>query len=102
MPYTARKQGSKYCVYKKDGGAKVGCTAGTKTALKRYLTALHMHEALTEMLTTTKVITRESLRNVVRESIRKSMVEDAPCWKNYKQIGMKEKDGKQVPNCVPK
>ena len=25
-----------------------------------------------------------------------------PCWKGYKQIGMKEKSGKQVPNCVPK
>jgi hypothetical protein len=23
------------------------------------------------------------------------------CWKGYKQVGMKEKDGKQVPNCVP-
>lgn len=23
------------------------------------------------------------------------------CWKGYKQIGMKEKNGKQVPNCVP-
>ncbi len=27
--------------------------------------------------------------------------EKSPCWKGYKQIGMKEKDGKQVPNCVP-
>ena len=27
--------------------------------------------------------------------------EKAPCWKGYKQIGMKEKNGKQVPNCVP-
>ncbi|GHA64596.1 hypothetical protein [Pontibacter akesuensis] len=25
-----------------------------------------------------------------------------PCWKNYEQVGMKEKDGKQVPNCVLK
>lgn len=25
-----------------------------------------------------------------------------PCWNNYKQIGMKEKNGKSVPNCVPK
>jgi hypothetical protein len=25
-----------------------------------------------------------------------------PCWNGYEQIGMKEKDGKQVPNCVPK
>lgn len=24
-----------------------------------------------------------------------------PCWKGYEQVGMKEKDGKQVPNCVP-
>ena len=23
------------------------------------------------------------------------------CWKGYEQIGMKEKNGKQVPNCVP-
>lgn len=23
------------------------------------------------------------------------------CWKGYKAVGMKEKDGKQVPNCVP-
>jgi hypothetical protein len=24
-----------------------------------------------------------------------------PCWKGYKQIGMKKKNGKPVPNCVP-
>lgn len=28
--------------------------------------------------------------------------EDDPCWDDYKQIGMKTKNGKQVPNCVPK
>jgi predicted nucleic-acid-binding Zn-ribbon protein len=27
--------------------------------------------------------------------------ESKPCWKGYKQIGMKEKDGREVPNCVP-
>jgi hypothetical protein len=26
---------------------------------------------------------------------------DDPCWKGYKQVGMKIKDGKEVPNCVP-
>ena len=26
---------------------------------------------------------------------------DEACWKNYRQIGMKKKNGKQVPNCVP-
>jgi len=25
-----------------------------------------------------------------------------PCWKNYEQAGMKTKDGKKVPNCIPK
>jgi len=24
-----------------------------------------------------------------------------PCWKGYEQIGMKKKNGKEVPNCVP-
>ncbi len=24
-----------------------------------------------------------------------------PCWKGYKQVGMKKKNGKDVPNCVP-
>ena len=23
------------------------------------------------------------------------------CWKGYKQVGMKDKGGRQVPNCVP-
>ncbi len=30
-----------------------------------------------------------------------SIKEASPCWKGYQQIGMKEKDGRQVPNCVP-
>ena len=31
-----------------------------------------------------------------------SLNEDDPCWKDYEMIGMKKKDGKEVPNCVPK
>lgn len=27
---------------------------------------------------------------------------DDPCWKGYVQVGTKKKDGKEVPNCVPK
>jgi hypothetical protein len=36
-----------------------------------------------------------------RISAFKPMEETAPCWDGYTQYGMKEKDGKQVPNCVP-
>jgi hypothetical protein len=24
-----------------------------------------------------------------------------PCWKGYEMVGMKDKKGKAVPNCVP-
>ena len=34
-------------------------------------------------------------------SDKKSDKQDDPCWKGYEQVGMKEKNGKQVPNCVP-
>lgn len=44
MPYIFKKENGKYCVYKKDNGKKVGCTDGTKEALKKYLIALRMHE----------------------------------------------------------
>lgn len=44
MPYKTRKEDGKYCVYKKDGGKKVGCTAGTKEAKRKYLAALHIAE----------------------------------------------------------
>jgi hypothetical protein len=27
---------------------------------------------------------------------------DDPCWETHEQVGMKSKNGKQVPNCVPK
>jgi hypothetical protein len=37
--------------------------------------------------------------NKIKE-IKKKVAE--ACWKNYKQIGMKDKDGRKVPNCVPK
>ena len=32
----------------------------------------------------------------------KTKKEDGPCWKSHKQVGMKKKGGKLVPNCVPK
>lgn len=27
--------------------------------------------------------------------------DDDPCWDGYQQVGMKTKNGKEVPNCVP-
>jgi hypothetical protein len=33
---------------------------------------------------------------------KKDKEDKDPCWDNYEQIGTKKKDGKTVPNCVPK
>ncbi len=33
---------------------------------------------------------------------KKTKRDDDPCWETHEQVGMKTKNGKQVPNCVPK
>lgn len=43
MPYTVRKKGDKYVVYKKSTGERVGATAGNKEALRKYMAALHIN-----------------------------------------------------------
>ena len=49
----------------------------------------------------------QSLSNIkkdhgIKAPHRESVVNEAgPCWKGYKQVGMKDKGGRQVPNCVP-
>ncbi len=35
------------------------------------------------------------------EFITESLKTDNPCWKGYKPVGTKKKNGKTVPNCVP-
>jgi len=34
--------------------------------------------------------------------MKSPLYKKGPCWKGYEMIGMKDKDGRQVPNCVPK
>ena len=45
---------------------------------------------------------KQELESLGYDVIGESKTSEAdPCWKGYKQIGMKDKNGKQVPNCVP-
>jgi hypothetical protein len=49
----------------------------------------------------------KNIRNIfkdeeIKEAVMSKLKEGKSCWKGYEQIGMKEKNGKQVPNCVPK
>lgn len=34
-------------------------------------------------------------------TFKEYLLEKDPCWKKYKQLGMKKKDGEEVPNCIP-
>ena len=36
------------------------------------------------------------------EKKKRTLRNTNPCWKGYEPVGTKEKNGKTVPNCVPK
>lgn len=58
MPYKVKG----HCVYKKDGGAKVGCTKGP---VKKYLAALHANANESEEKPVDKL--QEIINEVLRE-----------------------------------
>ena len=51
---------------------------------------------------------RKAIGNAIKKKMKKEEVEAVaegdgdPCWDTHKQVGMKKKGGKMVPNCVPK
>ncbi len=40
--------------------------------------------------------------NIMPKKKKKGKGLKSACWKGYEAIGMKTKNGKKVPNCVPK
>jgi hypothetical protein len=65
----------------------MGCH-DTQEKAQAQITAINISEAEKSMPT----LTDEELDQVDKQ---------APCWDGYVQRGMKEKDGRMVPNCVP-
>jgi hypothetical protein len=45
-------------------------------------------------------ITKGKTYHTADKDLREEEIDEA-CWKGYKQVGMKKKGGKSVPNCVP-
>jgi len=43
----------------------------------------------------------QTLSNYKKQNISKESIVNEACWDGYKQVGMKDKGGRQVPNCVP-
>lgn len=78
MPYTHRKEGNKNCVYKKDGGAKVGCTKGD---VKKYLAALYAN-ANESIEQPQSFITKIKTYRFPYKEFNKKMLNDyIPMWK---------------------
>jgi hypothetical protein len=51
----------------------------------------------------TGLLVSKVVGKVVDKALDKSpMKKKEPCWSNYEMVGMKNKNGKKVPNCVPK
>lgn len=46
-------------------------------------------------------LTESQLKNVVSTIVQKNLLNE-DCWEGYKSVGGKIKNGKRVPNCVPK
>ena len=44
---------------------------------------------------------RNSVKRKKADVEHEATEKDGPCWKKYKMIGTKKKNGKTVPNCVP-
>lgn len=90
MPYRVGEKGSYGCSgypVVKDDGEVMGCH-DTQAKAEAQITAINISEAEKAMPT----LTDEELDAIDKK---------APCWDGYVQRGMKEKDGRMVPNCVP-
>jgi hypothetical protein len=58
-----------------------------------------------DVLTGRGVLKKVNGKHVVNKAVsymkKMKNEENDPCWSNYKMVGMKTKNGKKVPNCVP-
>jgi hypothetical protein len=61
----------------------------------------HIVDKLIELSQSGETLTMDHYDAIVGEQ-NESLKTDNPCWKGYKPVGTKKKNGKTVPNCVPK
>lgn len=103
MPYHVGEKGSYGCEgypAVKDDGTVMGCHS-TREAAANQIYAINQSEGNIENSAT-------GIKQPEDWPIDKSeccpeddVSKQSPCWEGYVQRGMKEKDGRMVPNCVP-
>lgn len=71
-------------------------------------TDMDLHDAVEKMIELSRggeSLTMDHYAAIVgqqSDQAMESLSTDNPCWKGYKAVGTKKKNGKTVPNCVPK
>jgi hypothetical protein len=77
------------------------CVNGKKwKRFETYQQARNVHDKLEKKLRAEGSDKKVSLLADLEEGLRDP--KDNPCWKGYKPVGTKNKNGRTVPNCVPK
>ena len=72
-----------------------------QTSLKNKIQQM-IHHHLTKLARDKGAKTKPSIHTKkFKQMYGEMMNEKGLCWSGYKQVGMKTKNGKQVPNCVP-
>ena len=61
-----------------------------------YVYIIYFHQKL--FLTKVSLLYKDAELDI-KESVNET---ENPCWDGYQQVGTKTKNGKEVPNCVPK
>ena len=77
--------------------------AATEVAMSPAELALQKKKTMIDKMITMK--RQQALGKTKTEEVEKSPIVEGdgdPCWDTHKQVGMKKKGGKMVPNCVPK
>ena len=75
-----------------------------RSGAKRYATEeidKDLEDELKKTRQTKKSVEDAKKKYGVQEGENKEMKDKDPCWKGYEMVGMKKKNGKEVPNCVP-
>ena len=94
------KVGTEVDYYQKDGAKYMGKI--TKMTPKGYIVRDDKTKKDHEFTYHDRNAAKKLLKMSEESHPCKGLSEDDPCWKDYKQVGMKKKNGKEVPNCVPK
>jgi len=94
--YLKQKEQEKKPEPKKEGilGAVAGGVLGSAAGIPGAVAGAYLGHKIQQ------AAKKKKNEEVEKKSVQETMVDEA-CWTGYKQVGLKKKNGRMVPNCVP-